>query len=294
MNFGKLLSRAWNLIWKNKALLLLGMLAVLSGMGGGGGGSQAYAGGNGELNFQNPSGFDFQIFRSWQSLGLPALAVWILLLFVLIALALWVVGTIARGGLISAAAEADQGQEIIFGDAFQQGLSKGWRLIGIGLIPAIPAGLLVLSALLSANIYFRTSRAAVEGSGVILTNPIGTSVLIALTGLLIVLSLALLLLRAFANRACVLEDLGVLRSYRRGAAVLGSNLGPALILYLLQIVLSIGLGIVLLAPLALSALCCVLWPLLWFGQGVFAAFYSTLWTLAWQQWILPRTASPAS
>jgi hypothetical protein len=82
----------------------------------------------------------------------------------------------------------------------------------------------------------------------------------------------------------MLEDLGVLASYRKGLKVLGQNLGTALILYALQLILSVSLGLLLLAPLALSLLCCALWPLLWFVQGTFAAFFSTLWTLAWGQW----------
>jgi hypothetical protein len=284
MDYGKMFSRAWNLIWKNKALILLGMLAVLSGVGSGGGGSQGFSGGEGDFNFQNPSFFDFQYSRPWQGLGLPALAVGVIVLLVIVALALWAVGTIARGGLISGAVTADQGEEVRFGKAFRDGVEKGWRLIGIGLIPAIPVVLLVVSALISAGIYNGFRVTSFEGMDRGLPNAAIAAPVIAITCLLILLALGLSLLRAFANRACMLEDLGVLASYRRGFEVLGNNLGTALILYLLQILLSIGMGILLLAPLALSLLCCALWPLLWFAQGTFAAFYSTLWTLAWQQW----------
>jgi hypothetical protein len=96
--------------------------------------------------------------------------------------------------------------------------------------------------------------------------------------------LVLSLLRTFANRACMLEDLGVIKSYRRGFEVLAENLGPAIVLFLIQIAISIGIWIVLLLPGILIALCCFLWPLLLLIQGTFAAWYSTLWTLAWNQW----------
>jgi hypothetical protein len=213
---------------------------------------------------------------------------------VLLGLALWAVGTIARGGLINGAASADQGEEVLFSRSFQAGLAKGWRLIGIGVIPAIPVIVLVFSALASAVSYFQTSGISVPGSGVNVPNAPLAAGLIGLTCLLIALSLVLSLLRAFANRACMLENLGVLDSYRRGFEVLGKNLGPALILYLIQITLSLGLGLILLAPLALSLLCCVLWPLLWFVQGSFAAYFSTLWTLAWNRWTLHSNEITAS
>lgn len=41
------------------------------------------------------------------------------------------------------------------------------------------------------------------------------------------------------------------------------------------------------APLrgfGLPVMCCFLWPLLLLIQGTVAAFFSTLWTLAWKEW----------
>jgi len=76
----------------------------------------------------------------------------------------------------------------------------------------------------------------------------------------------------------------VFASYRRGVEVLVENIGPALILFLLQVAISIGLGIVLLVPGAVMALCCLLWPVLLLVQGAIASYFSTLWTLAWREW----------
>ena len=82
----------------------------------------------------------------------------------------------------------------------------------------------------------------------------------------------------------MLENQGVFESYRRGLEVLGNNLGSVLILFLIQVAVSIGIGLMLLLPGILVALCCLLWPLLLVVQGIFTAFYSTLWTLSWNQW----------
>jgi len=77
----------------------------------------------------------------------------------------------------------------------------------------------------------------------------------------------------------------VIGSYRRGFEVLGDNFGPALLLFLIQVALSIGIWVMMLIPGILIALCCLLWPLLILINGAFSAYYSTLWTLAWREWV---------
>jgi hypothetical protein len=67
--------------------------------------------------------------------------------------------------------------------------------------------------------------------------------------------------------------------------VLGDNLGPAVILFIIQVVINITLGIVFLIPSFLAAVCCLLWPIVILIQAGFTAFYSTLWTLAWREWV---------
>ena len=84
----------------------------------------------------------------------------------------------------------------------------------------------------------------------------------------------------------MLEDQNVIGAYRRGFEVLGDNLGPAIVLFFLVIALTVGIVIIMMVPGFLIALCCLLWPLLLLVQGAFAAFYSTLWTLAWREWTL--------
>ena len=96
--------------------------------------------------------------------------------------------------------------------------------------------------------------------------------------------LALMILRNFAERACMLEDQGVIDAYRRGANVLMENIGQAIILILLQIAIFIVLGLLLFLPGLFALLCCCLWPLLLLLQGAIEAFVSALWTLAWRTW----------
>ena len=284
MDYGNLFSKAWDLVWKNKFLILLGMLVVIGGAGGGGS-SQGASGQNG-VDFQVPTQFDFS--APFQSLDLPVLpmiGVGILVVIaILVGLALWVIGTTSRGGLISGANALSQGSSTNFSESFQAGWSKVIRLLGISVVPAVPVLLLVIIGLSSVGIYggFRQ----VMTSGEVITAPrAGMFLPVGIVACILVpLALILSLLRTFANRACMLEDLGVFASYRRGFDVLTANLGPAIVLFLIQVAISIGIWVVLLLPGILIALCCFLWPLLLLIQGTFAAWYSTLWTLAWNQW----------
>jgi hypothetical protein len=206
----------------------------------------------------------------------------LVVLAVMIGLVVWVVGLISRGGLIYGANAVSTGQEATFMESLRAGWGKGWRLLGIGLVPAIPVLLLMVSAFFSAGFYISGRTIAREGQ--FFNLPGFVIPVIAITCLLVLLALLLSLLRTFANRACMLEDRGVIDSYRRGFEVLGDHFGQVLVLFLLQIVISLGIWFVLLLPSILIALCCFLWPLLIVIQGTFAAFYSTLWTLAWNQW----------
>lgn len=300
MDYGKLFSRAWDLIWKHKFLIALGVLVALGGAGGGGGGTSGYSGGEGDFNFRNLPRLDFNFSAPFQSLDLPAFAVGGILILaalaVMVALVVWVIGLISRGGLIYGADAVSRGQEATFMESLQAGWGKGWRLIGIGLVPAIPVLLLMLSAFFSAGFYI--SGRTIVREGQFYSAPGLVIPLIAVTCVLILAALVLSLLRTFANRACMLEDRGVFASYRRGFEVLGDHFGQALVLFLLQIAISIGIGLLLLMPGILVALCCLLWPLFLLAQGTFAAFYSTLWTLAWNEWtgvpeVIDETAESA-
>lgn len=288
MDYQNLFAQAWNLIWKNKFLIFLGMLVVLGGVGWGGGGSQSYASWDGSSDFQNPLRFEFDPSEPFQGLGLPVFAsVGILTLIglaILVVLALWVIGTISQGGLIYGADIVSREQSTNFAESLRAGWNKGWRLIGIGLVPSIPVFLLMIGAFVSAGFY--TGRRVILQDGEVFSPPNVAVILpiITITCILVFLTFALSLLRTFANRACMLENLGIFGSYRRGLEVLGNNLGSAIVLFIIQVAVSIGIGIMLLVPGILVALCCLFWPLLLIVQGIFTAFYSTLWTLSWNQW----------
>jgi hypothetical protein len=155
--------------------------------------------------------------------------------------------------------------------------------VGIGILPAIPGFLLFILGAGAAAAYFGVARVT-AGNAPLPYRSAGVGIVAVLACLLVPIALLLGLLRTFANRACMLEDAGVFAAYRRGFSVLTRNFGPALVLFLIQIAVSVGIGIAMILPGIVMALCCLLWPLLILIQGAIAAYFSTLWTLAWRQW----------
>jgi len=285
MDYGKLFTRAWDIIWKYKFLILLGVLVALSGSSGSSGNQSRYLFEGGDIPWNDMPRFDYG--SPFQDLDLSILAILGLIalgvVLVVVGLALWVAGTISRGGLISAVNDIELDTPATFSSAFQAGWKKGWRLLGIDLVPAIPGFALFISGL---AIFLSYGGFVEMMDGVWPYAGIGPFLpLILLTCLLLPIILFLSMMRTFAMRACVLEDLGVVASYRRGFEVLAGNLGTALILFLIQIAVSIGLFIVMIVPGILMVLCCLLWPILILVQGAFSAYISTLWTLAWREFV---------
>jgi hypothetical protein len=82
----------------------------------------------------------------------------------------------------------------------------------------------------------------------------------------------------------MLEDQGVFAAYKRGLNVLVENIGQAILLFVLQVVINLGIGLAMILIGPVMVLCCILWPVLILIQGAIAAYFSTMWTLAWRDW----------
>ncbi len=303
LDYGQLLRRAWDIIWANKFLILLGVLVALTNGGNASGSGTGFRFNDGDFRYHQPMPRDFeglpqipelqQILRDW---GFPiavggALLVIGIIVAVVIGLGIWVISTLARGSLIAGVNTIGDGGVSSFSQAFAAGWAKGWRLLGISILPGIPGLILLLFALgvggfsLGLTQLFDTNWA-----------PFGAGAVAIIGGLICVvapIAIALGLLRTFAERACMLEDLGVVDSYKRGWKVLTDNIGPAIVLFLIQIGINIVLGLVTIGPVVMMTLCCVLWPVLLLAQGAIAAYFSTLWTLAWREWTAPAESTAA-
>jgi hypothetical protein len=272
MEYGNILNRSVNIVWQNKFLIVLGILASLgSGSSGGGGG------GNGEPVQFLEFGEEFTALSAGLIVALVCVAL-------IVGIVLWVISTIARGGMIASVDTIEAGEKTNLRQAWSAGWQKAWTLLGIGLLPAIPGIIVFVVGLIGSVAY----GGILALYGAELADSVGTTglgITIALFACIVVpVVLVLSILRNFAERACMLENLGVIDAYRRGSSVLMANLVEAIILFLLQIAIFIVLGILLFLPGIVLALCCLLWPLFLVAQGAISAFLSTLWTLAWRTW----------
>jgi hypothetical protein len=303
MDYGRLLNRAWEIIWEHKFLILLGVLVALTSSTGSGissGSNWRMRGTEEGFRIPPPDLDQFPWFdelprqgRAWAA-GIPIALVVLAIGFGLaIGIPLWVLSTLSRGALIAGVSTIDAGGTSSFGEAFGAGWRKGWRLVGIGIIPAIPGLFLALIGLGVAG--FAAGMAGLFDPDVVRAPLVGIGALFAaLACILIPIAIVLGLLQTFANRACMIEDLGVFESYRRGLSVLFDNLGSAIVLFLIQIAVGIAIGILLFVPGLILALCCIFWPILLAIRGAIAAYFSTMWTLAWREWTVAPAAEPVA
>jgi hypothetical protein len=301
MDYGNLLKRAWNIVWNNKYLLVLGLVVALTSGGSGspGSGGDGWQPGQEERPTPSetpggPSGFedleDLEgILPAWAG-GALALGVGVVLALIcvigLIFLVVWAAGMIARGGLVFGVDEIETVGASTLGQAWGAGWGKAWRLIGIGLVPAIPG---VVLAIMGLGLVGAAATSGVFNFSSEVFNPAGAGLIgtLALVGCLAALAwLALEILHTFAERAAMLEDKNVFESYSRGWEVLRAHLGQAVLLYLIQIGIGIAVAIVMIGPMVAATCCCIL-PAVVLGlalRTLSETYFSTAWTLAWREW----------
>jgi hypothetical protein len=229
MDYGNILTRAWRITWQHKVLWIFGILAGCSGSNGGNSNFRA----QGQAGSGGPNGFPgverFQDFLespegTWAIVAIVVLAL-------LIALAVLVLSTIGRGGLIGGARLADEQGSVTFGDAWGIGVKSFWRLLGLSLLLAVPIILL----------------AVITGVGFAVAGPFGL-ICLPLLCLAILAFIPLSIVAHFAQFGVVLDGLRVGDAFRKGWEVLKTNLGPIIILGLILIVIGFVAGILIAAP----------------------------------------------
>ncbi|NIL97085.1 MAG: hypothetical protein GTO62_08090, partial [Planctomycetales bacterium] len=162
MNYGEVLSGAWQIIRKHRALWIFGILAGC-GEGGGGGGGNAFQASGDEFPPEAERFFEQTIgsISEEQLFGIIAVVVLVLLIVFLIAIFL---SNIGRIGLIRGTLLAEGGeQNIPFGELFQGSLPYFWRLLGLYLL----VGLVILVLAIPVTLLFFAFGALTAGIGLI-------------------------------------------------------------------------------------------------------------------------------
>ena len=230
MDYGKILSRAWQITWRWKVLWIFGFLASLgSGAGGsnGGGGSGGNRGAGGWPNVDISPEIGVLI------IGLVCLALIIVLILV-------VLSVISRGALIAGVQQVEDEGKTSFGSAWRVGVNRFWTIFGIGLLTALPIIIVVLVLIgvgiaVAAGAGFNfTNEAPERMMGVILP---ALACLIPLACVIVVLAIVLGQIQLYAERAAILEGHGWIDAFKRGWQILKANLGPTIIFWLIFLVI---------------------------------------------------------
>jgi hypothetical protein len=303
MDFGKVLGRAWEITWRWKMLWVLGFLAAL-GQGSGGGQPNYSMSGD---EFER---FGYQLGDSAEQFFalISGLVLGLICLMLIVAIALWVVSVIARGGLIAGVQQVEEEGSTSFRKAWSAGARKFWTLFGLGILAALPLILLIIIGLvvLTLGIFVGIGLMDVgEAAGI--TTIVLVSIICGgfLCCGLFILVIILEQIRVYGERAAILEDLGWIDAFKRGWEVLKDNLGATIILWLIFFALGIvifGISFVLVFALAAPLFGLFVindpgWGLLGplciggvLGTVVFAlirsivmAFTSATWTLAYRE-----------
>jgi len=219
MDFGEVLSKAWQIIWKHKVLWIFGILTSC------GGGSSA-SGNSGWRTSVQRNDWNFQPMVNnipeWQIALI--IAIFLLVIFVLVVLAVFL-STVGRIGMIRGTVQGDRDAErLSFGELFSGSLPYFWRVFGLNLLVGLAFALAVIIVVVPLAVSI-----------------IGWICLIPLICVLVPIGWFVSVLTEQANIAIVTENLGLVDGLKRGYEVLISNLGPMIIMWL---ILGIGFSLV--------------------------------------------------
>ena len=315
-NFGEVLSRAWQIVWKHKVFWIFGILTSCSRGGtsfnwnfnGGSGG------GAGELPNLPPQLEQF--FRTLAENAVSIIAVTLALVCIIWIVAIFL-GTIGRIGLIRGTGQVEAGGTVAFGQLFSESMPFFWRVFGLSLLVGLPFVILI-GALVAGGLVlgFGLSQGGNAPSALSLLALL--PFFIGCICLLIPIGIVINLIVRQAERSIVLENAGVLPALSRGWEIFRSNLGPIILMALILWVISLVVGFVVAipilivvipttfafvagsaagnapnwAPMGLGLAClCILAPLLWLINGILMAYMESAWTLTYLR--LTRPVDPA-
>ncbi len=315
-NFGEVLTRAWQIIWKHKVLWIFGFLA---GCGQGGtnfrGNSSSGGGGNG--GFGQPN-FPPQLLQFFQTIeeNLRTIIVVSIALVCLIWIVAIFLSTIGRIGLIRGAFQVEKGSEkLIFGQLFSESMPYFWRMFGLSLIVGLPF-LIVFGALIAGLVVFVISASGGNnnaGLGIAAMLPLLVGCLCLLIPVMIVVGLII----HQSERAIVLEELPVMPALSRGWDVFRNNLGPIILMAIILFVIGLVAGLIIAIPVLIvvvpavlaftfgqaqnwtpmifAGIClCLYTPVSWVLNGMIVSYTETAWTLTYLRLTQPQDSEPAA
>jgi len=283
MDYGKVLKRSWEILWRYRVLWVFGVIVALTAAGGGGGGGGPQMSWSGDGEGPGVPTIPPEVVGT-----LVAIGVGLLCLIVILAIVGLIAQYVSQTALIRM---VDDYEETGEKRGVRQGFRLGWsrtalRLFIIDLLTRLPsvlvAFLLVLLGVGGVAWMFLTPEGATVVSVIGAVAAIGLGFLLILVA--IVVSLVVSLFRQFFFRVCALEELGVIESLRQGYYFVRRHLRDAVLMWLIMIGLEIAWMMVMiplvLVLLVVAALVAGLPALLVAGLAAFALEGPAPWILA--------------
>ena len=299
-NFGDVLTRAWQIVWRHRILWLFGILA-----GCGRGGSRFNAGSSGGDDGFGQLPPEVMRFLQFIEENLTTFIVVVCIVVLLLWALTIFLGTIGRIGLIRGTVQAEAGAErLIFGQLFSESTPYFWRMFGLSLLVALPI-LVVVAVLVAGLAAFIVSASGGSDPGTI--GLIGiVPVIIGCFCLLIPVLWVVGMIVRQAENAIVLEDMRVPPALSRGWEVFRANLGPVIIMSIILAIIAGVIGFVLAIPLFLIVFpsmiafsvgegqsstplvlmgvgLCIYLPILLILNGIMTAYIESAWTLTYMR-----------
>jgi hypothetical protein len=247
MPYSQLLGRAFDVVRREPALWILGMILALFG-----GGSSSpnvnmnYQMGDRDFNWEGTPPHIPDWLTVETVVPIIATVVGVIVLLMIIGL---VVQSLVLAGLIHGADRAATGEDVRWGALLRAGWSRrGRRILGMKVVMAIPAfagfavgvaGFLV-AALPIINTVLRGGE---PSEGILATFIGGFLIFIPIVLLLVVAGLVLNLIGNYAAREIVLDDRPVMASFRSGWRLLRNNVAATIVFAILLAVIGIIAGL---------------------------------------------------
>ena len=298
IDLGKILTRAWQIIWNYKVLWVFGIFAGFANGNGGGNNGGSSDNGDPSQFTGDAEQFGKQASEFFQQYLLIIIAV--CLVVVLLSFAFYALGMMGRIGILKGVYKVENGaSSLIFAELWSESMPYFWRFFGMNFL----VGLAFLVILLPFIVFG------------IATAGIGMLCLVPLICLLIPVVWAVNVILEQAQAAIVAEDLTMMDAFKRGWEIAKSDIGGMIVL---SLVLGIGggiIGFVIALPIIVAVLpgvigmmdyrpgdalpatvwvtivCCGLYmPILIFLNGVLTAYMKTSWALSYLQ--LTKPAAP--
>ena len=209
MDYGGLVKRALDIMWKFKYLWIFGFFLEFGSGGGGGGGNL-------------PDKFKEPISDLLTGPLLGALIFLLLAAFVIFIIFL-ILYIISQGGLIHCVWRIESGENPTLRDGWNAGVKNFWRILGITILIIV----FVFAAAVMTLGPFIVLLIAVKLLGLLSA--------VVLIPLFMILVVTIALIDLYAKRACIIEGKGVFDSIAGGWETLQRNLGKSLIMALIGI-----------------------------------------------------------